>query len=191
MAIFLILIVSSLVWAEDRGSSLFAGGGLLLGNSDLSLASGASAKSKFLTQGFVAEAGSSVGARSGVQGSLELGQQSSRNKGSNQGFFEFGDLDFYTVKAAFFTGPLTLGGGYRHNELTVRSLTATPSVYEKTDYSGWTPMVYSNLTISAHRQFMSVIEGQYVWGKLNGGSGLAPINYSEMSISLRVFITFD
>lgn len=177
--------------ADPLDASVFAGFGLGLGQTNLMPAAGG-ARSKFDDSSYLIEAGATTGGDVGGMLSAEFGQSSVRNQLVTQSYFEIGNLDYYALKAGMNYGAFSLGGGYRHNELTVKSLALSPATYLESKYSGWTPMAFANVSFNVRKRYIGAIEVQYESGQLKStDSALQPVKMNGLSISLRYFIVFD
>jgi hypothetical protein len=192
----LLLFIPALAFADaatDRDSGLFLGGGFGMGQDIFNLGNGATA-SKFLKQGWALEGGMTAnwGNRFGGQLSGEYGANSGNNTYASQSNMETGTLGFYSFKAGIFYGPVTLGAGYRHNDVNVKSLSLSPGTYLETNYSGFTPLAYASYSLEIKKRFRTAIEAQYVSGTLSGsGATSGTVKFSEAAISLRFFFVFD
>jgi hypothetical protein len=195
-ALVLFLLLPALASADtstDRDATAFVGGGLTMGQDTLNLGDG-SATAKYQDQGYVVEGGFSLpmGNRFGLQVSAELGASNAINTLTSQSYMETGTLDFYAGKAGLFFGPLTIGGGYRHNDVDIKSLSTPTPGYLESNYSGWTSLAFANLSMDIRKRYRAVIETQYDSGTLSGtGSSSGTVKFSEMSVSLRIFFLFD
>lgn len=179
--------------ANDRESGLFVGGGFGMGQGVYNLGNG-STVSKFMTQGWEFEGGltSKWGDSFGSQIGGEYGQTSGNNSYTSQSSLETGTLKFYAFKAGIFYGPILVGGGYRHNDVNIRSLTISPGSYLETEYTGFTPMAIISYSLDIRKRFRTTVEGQYITGTLNGSAGATgTVKFSETSLSLRLFFLFD
>jgi hypothetical protein len=193
LALLFISCAASADSATDRDGGLFFGGGFGMNQQLYNLGSG-STPAKFMDQGYAFEGGMTMpwGNRIGAQISGEYGQSSGNNTYNSQSTLETGSLKFYTAKAGLFYGPVTLGAGYRHNDVNIKSLQIAPDSYLETNYSGWTSLLYANYSLDIKKRFRTAIEGQYVSGSLAGsGAATTAAKLNETSISLRFFFLFD
>jgi len=183
VTVLFLILVPHLAGAVDYT----IGGGLTTGNQTLS-ASG-SPDSKFSANGYVLEGG--LNFQNGKI-SIEQGVSQSKNSLSSQTYMETGQLEYRAVKAGIKFGSIGLGGGYRFNEIDLKSLSLQSPNYLESKYTGWTPLGYLNFNIYGLKKLFTTIEAQYVSGKLKPESSqLSEVQFSEMSLSLRIFIQID
>jgi hypothetical protein len=193
MALLLVSCSAFADYATDRDAEFFFGAGFGMSQQLYNLGSGTTA-AKFTNQGYAFEGGTSApwSNRLGGQLSGEFGQSSGNNTYNNQSTIETGNLKFYSVKAGIYYGPITLGGGYRYNDVTIKSLQVAPDSYLETTYSGWTPLAFMSYSVDLRKHFRTSIEGQYVSGTLTGaGAATTPAKFNETAISLRFLFLFD
>jgi hypothetical protein len=187
---FIILAFAFSAGAEDLGTAFFAGGGLGLGQT--SLMPVGSSHSNFDNSAYFLEGGFTTGTNFGLTVTGETGQSTVRNRTQTPDYMEIGDASFYALKTAVNYGPIALGGGYRHDQVSVRSLSLAPATYLESKYSGWTPMGFANVSFNVRRRYIGTIEAQYVSGQLKSADSTLPVvKINDISISLRYFIVFD
>lgn len=193
--LLLALFISNFAFAEtsDRDPGVFVGGGFGMGQ-DLFKLENSSTASKFLNQGWAFAGGitSVWSGRFGGELSAEYGASSGNNTYASETSIETGTLKYYSAKAGLFYGAFTLGAGYRHNDVDVRSVSISPGTYLKTTYSGYTPLAFAAYSLEVKKRFRTTIEGQYVTGSLTGsGAETGTVNFNEAAVSLRFFILFN
>jgi hypothetical protein len=180
--------------AEEARSTFgaFAGGGLSAGQLSL-LPANSSINSKFQEHGYFAEAGLDIpmGPNFGFRLSAEYGQSSSLNSSTSQTYLESGTINYYCGKLGLVLRLLELGGGYRFNDITIRSLSTPTPGYLESNYSGWLPLGYIRIAFDINNQFRFALESQYVGGTVNSVSlPTSNANFSEISVGLRAFLLF-
>ena len=133
-----------------------------------------------------------LGGRFGAQFSGELGESTANNTITSTTYMETGTLSYYSGKAGLFFGPLTIGGGYRHNDINIKSLSTPSPGYLESNYSGWSSLGFANVTMDFRKRYRAVIEGQYDTGTLSGsGSSTGNVKLNDLTMSIRVFFLFD
>lgn len=192
--LLLVLFISNFAAAQtsDRDAGIFVGGGFGMGQ-DLFKLEGAS-PSKFMNQGWAFAGGltSVWKGRFGAELSAEYGANSGNNTFASVSTIETGTLKYYSAKAGLFYGPVTIGAGYRNNDVKVKSVSVTPGTYLETTYSGYTPLAFAAYSLEMKKRFRTTIETQYVTGSLTGsGTTSGSVKFSEAAVSLRFFVLFD
>jgi len=190
-ALLFFMLAPALAFADGRDFQGFLGGGLTFGQDSLSLGAD-TATSKYTDQGYLIEGGltAPLTPMFGMQVSAEVGTSNSTNTLASTSYMETGSLSYYSAKAGFYYSSFGIGGGYRHNDVEIKSL-SNPGSYLQSDYSGWTSLGYANLTLDVRKRYRGVIEGQYITGTLKSNGTAGDAKFGEMSISLRFYVMFD
>ncbi|HMN69696.1 MAG TPA: hypothetical protein PKC28_14230 [Bdellovibrionales bacterium] len=92
-----------------------------------------------------------------------------------------------------FYGPVTMGVGYRHNAVEIKSVsTEEETGFQKSVYSGWNTFLYGNISMDFLKRYRGAVEAQYQRGDLGSGpAGANTVGFTEISISLRAYLLFD
>lgn len=168
-----------------NASEFFLGGGLSTGTQSLTLDVGSPAR--FNTHGYLAEGGVSFGERDlALDLGGEAGKQDSMNQANGESAIENSSLTRFGAKAVLRFNRFGFGGGARHNEITLKSLSPGANFLES-KYSGVTPFAVVNTSFVA-RRFRTTIEAQFVTGSLSA-KDLPSAKMEELTISLRFFFT--
>lgn len=180
------LVVPSMSFADS--TTVFGGFGLGIGSQTLSTPGNSA--STFTTQGYFLEGGLLF--KFGGQMSAEYGASNSINTLSSETYMETGTLSYYSAKLGLNFTRLGFGGGYRHIDVNLRSISTDGSGYLESRYGGWNPFGYINCHFDVNKKIRTAVEGQYVMGKLKSENPILPqVDYSEMSISLRLYVLID
>lgn len=181
-----ILIFPTLSFADS--TTIFGGFGLGIGSQSLSTPGNSA--SKFTTQGYFIEGGLLF--KFGGQISAEYGASNSINTLSSETYMETGTLNYYSAKLGLNFTRLGFGGGYRHIDVTLKSISTDGPGYLESKYEGWAPFGYANCHFDVNKTIRMAVEGQYVMGKLKSENPTLPqVDYGEMSISLRLYVLID
>lgn len=183
-----VLFLISPVLTNAAGPMLYGGFGLNIGTQ--SLASPGNGKSQFASQGYLLEGGLEF--KNGFHAGGEFGSINTINTISSKTYMETGAMSFLSLKTGFNFGKLGIGAGYRHNEVTLKSLSTTGSGYLESKYSGDTPFGYINCHFDVGKVIRTAVEAQYISGQLKSkDTDLPQVDFNEMSVGLRLFVIFD